>query len=852
MESETDDEWLKRHGRLIEESGGERLLIGKYGKMSSADYAQPDYLGRSTRPQARDGATSFYLDYQVHYSPAKRPLVIYPETDISRNERVYVYPTPAYLKSAEAAAICGSGGRRLTIKEWKRSFGAHYSRLNRCYYVHRYLSGRRPHPIPAALTSESARRRWVKSRGGNRDHKPGGAGKFQAYIERSSEEEANRADQILSDDRGEINFGVLGATTAERVAVWNELERNWERAGGKLQIRIIAELPYWLEPQDFREIARRFCDIFEQHRLPFHAVIHRPDTQKGSDARNVHLHVVVAGRPIIQRTPLKFGLKSREIQKRDWIRRLRSSFAIAVNASIENRAKLGTSVPAGRGLYDPRSYKEMGIAKKPCAHLGRSRTQLERGGVPTFVGIRNAKLEEEWRRKCGVDHPDQLDVSNGVAVSRADGSLPDRPRRRLQWSTEHIARIEAARAQTSSPVLRSTRSPMATRRQDRRLHALREIKVECIAVIEHISSLRRSDHVPNRPEETPPSITAPTSAPQSQVAHSESSRLTGRKKLPVSVNFLKAAWSIVASSFRESVPSASERSHPTQSTVAISDAAESPPMPTKKSPSAPPASSGPLKSPVGSAGQLQRSTPFAVKAPIKTASTIPSRETVAGKERGGEAAATPATPSAPERSPSTQTARAVSNAADSSPMSTRKSPSAPFLSPAPLEAQAIGSVSHPQRSMTGAAGEPANSPRVVQSGQTKVDRAPEAGRESPSASRPQPSAPIETPPDVLRKDAAGTQFKPTREAASRAVEGQVFPPVSQGVATNNARFISGDDRRRQERLRRVADAEKASAPSPISVPPNKPTESDRREIKRLPTGSSARKANRKSDHDRGW
>ena len=65
--------------------------------------------------------------------------------------------------------------------------------------------------------------------------------------------------------------------------------------GGRVQNRIIAELPWELEGRERVEIVRNFTNKLAEKGLPFWAVIHAPD--HNNDQRNFHVHIIYYDRP---------------------------------------------------------------------------------------------------------------------------------------------------------------------------------------------------------------------------------------------------------------------------------------------------------------------------------------------------------------------------------------------------------------------------------------------------------------------------------------------------------------------------------------------------------------------------
>ena len=216
---------------------------------------------------------------------------------------------------------------------------------------------------------------------------------------------------------------------AQRMANYDDARPPFEfksGRGGRIQFRIVAELPHELSPEDRALIVQNFCDhlaTLEEREDPngnsyrtglmYTAVIHAPDGH--NDNRNYHLHIVAYDRPcrflpehgqwdfeVEQRynhkgedrvrNPFrqnKIGEVSQGTSKtgkeksgKDFIPGLRAKFADINNAVLKARGV--------KRHLDPRKYTEMGIDRTPTDHLGTKAAALEAVGVPTTVGQLNA------------------------------------------------------------------------------------------------------------------------------------------------------------------------------------------------------------------------------------------------------------------------------------------------------------------------------------------------------------------------------------------------------------------------------------------------------------------------------
>lgn len=221
------------------------------------------------------------------------------------------------------------------------------------------------------------------------------ASEFQAYLERTDEKEEARKKSIESDAKGEISFGNLGATPSERVLFWNNLAQFERRTDARLQCRIIGELPHWISASERRKIMEEFCKIFEEKRLPFWAVCHKPDLEIGSDPRNFHFHIVYSDRPFledIEKEKRFSDKKDRTAQGEAWIKSLKKRMADTVNSQLVETALLNGKTP--ERLFFEGTYKDLGIEVVPLHHRGPKETALSRNGILSKTEKKNIEIIE--------------------------------------------------------------------------------------------------------------------------------------------------------------------------------------------------------------------------------------------------------------------------------------------------------------------------------------------------------------------------------------------------------------------------------------------------------------------------
>ena len=191
--------------------------------------------------------------------------------------------------------------------------------------------------------------------------------------------------------------------------------------GGRIQYRMIGELPHELDLRGRSAILAEFAHEFEKRNLPYVAVMHAPDHT--NDDRNWHFHLIYYDRPIEKMADGRWDFeveetykrpnrmtrshfpyrqeKVKEVHEKTWIPKMRKRLAEITNDHLQ----MG-GVPR---RVDPRRYSEMGIHREPQEHLGTRAAALESMGVATPAGYRNANREwdavfAEVERRRDRDH----------------------------------------------------------------------------------------------------------------------------------------------------------------------------------------------------------------------------------------------------------------------------------------------------------------------------------------------------------------------------------------------------------------------------------------------------------------
>ena len=189
--------------------------------------------------------------------------------------------------------------------------------------------------------------------------------------------------------------------------------------GGRIQNRLIIELPHELEPKQRVELVKEFCEkSFKDLKtpkgpksVPYWAVIHAPDIH--NDPRNSHVHIVFSERPtekitVDGKTMWDFEYKIRErdnakhyrerkpyvqervrqFQNRAWPKKARDLFAKIATEHLKNAGQ--------KKILDPRSYKDMGLEVEKRSRISAKEYLDEKKGVETVGGEKALKVQ--WDR----------------------------------------------------------------------------------------------------------------------------------------------------------------------------------------------------------------------------------------------------------------------------------------------------------------------------------------------------------------------------------------------------------------------------------------------------------------------
>jgi hypothetical protein len=203
--------------------------------------------------------------------------------------------------------------------------------------------------------------------------------------------------------------------------------------GGRVQTRIIAELPHEITAVQRLKLAKEYCSEFERQGLPYWAVIHAPD--KHNDRRNFHIHIALSERPAKQMVDPSTGkvtwdfeivesfrsqsrnLRTRRPFMQDRIREMSSLAWVGIERRrYKNILNKALEAAGSSKRYDHRSYKAMGLTQKAKKRIDPKVYAKERKGQATDQGVEAAR--EQWAAAArDLDQQSQRVATKAVNTS---------------------------------------------------------------------------------------------------------------------------------------------------------------------------------------------------------------------------------------------------------------------------------------------------------------------------------------------------------------------------------------------------------------------------------------------------
>jgi hypothetical protein len=214
------------------------------------------------------------------------------------------------------------------------------------------------------------------------------------------------------------SFGTIGENFFERVDFWNLVHDHESPHGGRTQSRLVVELPHEASHDQMHEIIREFTNLtFRRRGVPFWVGIHAPT--KENDSRNFHAHIVFTERPMRQivdpatgRLAWDFTIRETyktssrhtkvhyphrqnrcpELREKYWIKQVRADFAQITNRIVCKKGE--------KDIYDPRSYKDMGLDITPMKSIKRITADKVKSGrlVVADADRHRALIDRELRQ----------------------------------------------------------------------------------------------------------------------------------------------------------------------------------------------------------------------------------------------------------------------------------------------------------------------------------------------------------------------------------------------------------------------------------------------------------------------
>ena len=233
--------------------------------------------------------------------------------------------------------------------------------------------------------------------------------------------------------------------------------------GGRVQTRLVIELPHEMTPSQRLALTKEFCNPYENLGLPYWAAIHAPN--KHNDSRNYHVHINLYDRPAkkIEHPDrpgsgeliwdFSYTRENRDKHRNKWISRpfqQKKLLAIGqektwIRTERARFAKLANEHLAGAGAekrLDPRTYVEMGVLEKARDRVDPASYARERKGLETTQGLKLA--DQQWA----------TNLQSVAAIAKADASYEAYRRAWLEKALEPQHGRQTAEARLANKMAR--------------------------------------------------------------------------------------------------------------------------------------------------------------------------------------------------------------------------------------------------------------------------------------------------------------------------------------------------------------------------------------------------------------
>lgn len=198
---------------------------------------------------------------------------------------------------------------------------------------------------------------------------------------------------LLTDIYCDTSKGIPEWLTS-REALWNAVQQKENRKNSQFcrsfDIALMDELSL---TQNTEILQKWLFENYLKRGLVADVAIHAPHKNKdGTTNKNVHAHILIPTRFISKDG---WGEKDREANSKDFIKKVRKSWADIVNAKFR---ELGMSE-----RIDERTLEEQGIDREPQQHQGVVATAIERKGkVARRKKYKSQEIQEEQKNEISV------------------------------------------------------------------------------------------------------------------------------------------------------------------------------------------------------------------------------------------------------------------------------------------------------------------------------------------------------------------------------------------------------------------------------------------------------------------